>query len=126
MADDSTPVRARKFRIEGTGRMLEALARAINSALKEARATPYRMGLGSVATDDLTIEIEAIPGEDNLRYIPTSIDEAAEVTSGWAEKKRCDECQELVALLLDDAYLETGDGGVICCECYRRIEDGRR
>jgi len=57
--------------------------------------------------------------------MPTCIDEAAEVIAGWAEKKRCDECKELVALLFDDAYLETRDGrGIICCECYRRIEDG--
>ena len=125
MADDPRPVRARTFRIEGEGRMLEALARAINLALDAARATPYRKGSGSVATDDLTIEVEALAGGKKLRYMPTHIDDAAEVITGWAEKKRCDECQELVALLFDDAYLETRDGdGVICCECYRRIEDG--
>jgi hypothetical protein len=28
-------------------------------------------------------------------------------------------------LLFDYAYLETRNGeGVICCDCYRRIEDG--
>ncbi len=125
MANDTLNPKSRKFRIEGTGQMLEALAQAINLALKEARATPYRTGSGSVATDDLTIEVEALAGGEKLRYMPTDIDEAAEVITGWAEKKRCDECQELVALLFDDAYLETRDGeGVICCECYRRIEDG--
>ncbi len=40
--------------------MLEALARAINLALNEARTTPYRRGSGSVATDHLTIEVEAL------------------------------------------------------------------
>ena len=54
-----------------------------------------------------------------------SIDDAVRTVSGWAEPKRCVECTELVALLFDDAYLETRNGkGVICCECYRRIEDG--
>jgi hypothetical protein len=33
---------SRKFKIEGSGRMLEALAQAIELALRAARATPYR------------------------------------------------------------------------------------
>jgi hypothetical protein len=117
MADDVSNPKTRKFRIEGTGQMLEALARAIDLALREARATPHRTGLGSVTTADLVIEVEALTGPQKLRYMPTSIEEAAEVVTGWAEKKRCEECKELVALLIDAAYLETGDGGVICCEC---------
>ena len=119
---------SRKFRIEGSGRMLGALARAIEFALRAARATPYRTGAGSVAQSvahgSLTIEVEATEDRDDLRYVITSIDDVVSTIAGWAEAKRCDECQEPVALLFDDAYLETGDGeGVICCECYRRIED---
>jgi hypothetical protein len=38
----------RKFKIEGSGRMLEALAEAIELALRAARATPYRTGEGSI------------------------------------------------------------------------------
>ena len=115
----------KKFRIEGSGRMLEALAQAIELALRVARATPYRTGGGSVAHGSLTIEVEATDGPDNLRYVISSIEDAGDTIAGWAERKRCVECEELVALLFDDAYLETGDGeGVICCECYRRIEDG--
>jgi hypothetical protein len=114
-----------KFRIEGSGPMLEALARAIELALRAARATPYRTGTGSVAHDLLTIEVEASPNHNELMYVITSVDDAVKAIEGWADEKRCDECKELVALLFDDAYLETRDGnGVICCECYRRIEDG--
>jgi formylmethanofuran dehydrogenase subunit E len=115
----------RKFRIEGSGRMLEKLAEAIERALRAARATPYRTGEGSVAHGALEIEVEANSDPDNLNYVITSIDDAGRTIAGWAEAKRCDECKELVALLFDDAYLETRNGeGVICCECYRRIEDG--
>jgi hypothetical protein len=32
-----------------------------------------------------------------------------------------------VALLFDDAFLETrGGDGAICCQYYRRIEDGEK
>jgi hypothetical protein len=116
---------SRKFRIEGSGQMLAALAQAIDLALTAARATPYRVGAASVVQDSFTIEVESTSDRDSLRYVITSIDDAARTIVGWAEQKRCDECEQLVALLFDDAYLETRDGnGVICCECYRRIEDG--
>jgi formylmethanofuran dehydrogenase subunit E len=116
----------RKFRIEGSGRMLEALAQAIELALRAARTTPDREGAGSVAHGSLTIEVEATNHDpDDLRYVIASIDDAVSTIAGWAEAKRCDECEEPVALLFDDAYLETRNGeGVICCECYRRTEDG--
>lgn len=116
---------SRKFKIEGSGRMLEALAQAIELALRTARATPYRTGAGSVVHGSVTIEVEATDDPDDLRYLITSIEDAARTIEGWAEPKRCVECEELVALLFDDAYLETLDGdGVICCQCHRRIEDG--
>ena len=116
---------SRKFRIEGSGRMLEELAKAIERALQAARATPYRTGEGTVAHGAFEIEVEANSDPDNLKYVITSLDDAASTIAGWAEAKRCDECEELVALLFDDAYLETRNGeGVICCGCYRRIEDG--
>jgi hypothetical protein len=116
---------SRKFRIEGSGQMLAALAQAIDLALRAARGTPYRAGAASVIHDSFTIEVEATSERDDLRYVITSIEDAARTIVGWAEQKRCDECEQLVALLFDDAYLETRDGdGVICCECYRRIEDG--
>ena len=58
---------------------------------------------------------------NDLRYVITNIDDAVITIAGWAEAKRCDECKEPVALLFDDAFLETRGGeGVICCECYRR------
>ncbi len=122
----SSPDKApRKFRIEGSGRMLEELAEAIERALQAARATPYRTGEGSIVRGAFEIEVEANSGLDNLKYVITSLDDAASTIAGWAEAKRCDECEELVALLFDDAYLETRNGeGVICCECYRRIGDG--
>lgn len=122
-ASDTAP---RKFRIEGSGQMLEALAQAIELALRATRTTPDRTGAGSVAHGSLTIEVDATNYDhDDLRYVITSIDDAVRTIAGWAEAKRCDECEEPVALLFDDAYLETRNGeGVICCECYRRIEDG--
>jgi hypothetical protein len=117
---------SRKFKIEGSGPMLEALAQAIELALRAARTTPDRTGAGSVSRDTVTIEVEATNCyHDDLRYVITSIDDAVSTIAGWAEAKRCDECKEPVALLFDDAYLETRNGeGVICCECYRRTEDG--
>jgi PAS domain-containing protein len=122
----STSNDSRKFKIEGSGRILEALAQAIELALREARTTLDRTGAGSVARDALTIEVEATNNEPHgLRYVITSIDDAVRTIAGWAETKRCDECEEPIALLFDDAYLETRGGqGVICCECYRRTEDG--
>ena len=122
-SSDNAP---RKFRIEGSGQMLEAMAEAIEHALRAARTTPDRTGAGSVSRGALTIEVEATNDDpDRLRYVIASIDDAVSTVAGWAEAKRCDECEEPVALLFDDAYLETRNGeGVICCECYRRIEDG--
>jgi hypothetical protein len=122
-ASDTAP---RKFRIEGSGQMLVALAQAIEIALRAARRTPDRKGAGSVGHGSLSIEVDATNYDrDDLRYVITSIDDAVSTIAGWAEAKRCDECEEPVALLFDDAYLETRNGeGVICCECYRRIEDG--
>ena len=120
-SSDTSP---RKFTIEGSGQMLEALAQAIELALGAARTTPDRAGVGSVSRGPLTIEVEAIDSEPNrLRYVIASIDDSVSTVAGWAEAKRCVECKQPVALLFDDAYLESSEGdGVICCECYRRTE----
>jgi hypothetical protein len=115
----------RKFKIEGSGQMLEALAQAIDLALRAARTTPDRTGAGSISRGPLTIEVEATNSEpDRLKYVIASIEDAVSTVTGWAETKRCIECEQPVALLFDDAYLETQNGeGVICCESYRRTED---
>jgi hypothetical protein len=122
ISSDTTP---RKFRIEGSGQMLEALAEAIELALRAARTMPDRTGTGSVSRDPLTIEVEATNHDPNhLKYVIASIEDAVSAVTGWAETKRCIECEQPVALLFDDAYLESSEGdGVICCECYRRTED---
>ncbi len=122
-SSDTTP---RKFKIEGSGQMLEALAQAIELALRAARTTPDRTGAGSISRRALTIEVEATKhAPDHLKYVIASIDDAVTTVAGWAETKRCIECEEPVALLFDDAYLESSEGdGVICCDCYRRAEDG--
>ena len=106
--------------------MLEALAQAIEHTLRAARSTPDRTGTGSISRGALTIEVEAMNSQpDYLRYLIASIEDAVSTVTGWAETKRCIECEQPVALLFDDAYLESSKGdGVICCECYRRIEDG--
>src|ERR1700685_2359902 len=107
-SSDSAP---RTFRIEGSGQMVEALAQAIELALRAARATPDRTGAGTVARGALTIEVEAIKSEPrHLKYVIASIDDAVSTVTGWAEAKRCDECKEPVALLFDDAYLGTRNG----------------
>ena len=115
----------RKFKIEGSGQMLDALAKAIDRALQAARATPDRKGTGSATRGPITIEVEVTNyDQDRLRYVIDSIDDAVNTVSGWAESKRCVDCDQPVALLFDDAYLETPDGeGVICCECWRRSEE---
>ena len=117
---------SRRFKIEGSGQMLDALAKAIERALQAARATPDRRGIGSITRGAVSIEVEETNFEqDRLRYVIDSIDDAVNTVSGWAEPKRCVECYQPVALLFDDAYLESSEGdGVICCECYRRDEDG--
>ncbi len=121
----SSDTTTRNFKIEGSGQMLEALSQAIELALRAARTTPDRTGAGSISRGPLTIEVEAINSDPNdLKYVITSIEDAVSTVAGWAEAKRCDECEQPVALLFDDAYLETRNGdGVICCECYRRTED---
>jgi hypothetical protein len=46
----SSPDKApRKFKIEGSGRMLAALAQAIELALRAARTTPSRRGVGTAS-----------------------------------------------------------------------------
>jgi hypothetical protein len=105
--------------------MLEALAQAIELALRAARTTPDRTGTASISRGALTIEVEATNHDsDHLKYVIASIEDAVSTVTGWAETKRCIECEQPVALLFDDAYLETQNGeGVICSECYRRTED---
>jgi hypothetical protein len=104
--------------------MLEALAQAIDRALQAARETPDKTGSGRAARGAFEIEIEANSSPDNLKYLITCIDDAISAVAGWAEAKRCDECEQPVALLFDDAFLGTrGSEGVICCECYRRTGD---
>jgi hypothetical protein len=44
--------------------------------------------------------------------------------SGLAEVKRCIECDDTVAVLFDNAYLERDDdGNVICCDCWQKLEE---
>ena len=115
---------SRKFKIEGSGQMLDALAKAIELALQAARAAPDRRGIGSITRGAVSIEVEATNSyQDRLRHVIDSIDDAVKTVSGWAEPKRCVECEQPVALLFDDAYLESSEGdGVICCECDRQTE----
>jgi len=115
---------SRKFRIEGSGIMLNALAEAIAQALRAARSRPDRTGNGSVTHGLVTIEVAATDEPDGLSYAISSIEDAVRTISGWAETKRCEDCDEPVAMLFDDAYLETPEGdGVVCCRCWRRRED---
>jgi hypothetical protein len=114
----------RKFKIEGSGLMLDALAKAIEQALQSARSSPDRTGTGTTTQGSAIIEVEATNHDPaGLNYVITSLDDAVRTVAGWAEPKRCEDCEEPVALLFDDAYLETSEGeGVICCRCYRLRE----
>ena len=77
---------SRRFKIEGSGQMLDALAKAIERALQTARATPDRTGTGTASRNSVTIEVEATNyDEDRLRYVIDSIDDAITTVSGWAE-----------------------------------------
>jgi hypothetical protein len=97
---------ARKFKIEGSGQMLDALAKAIERALQAARTNPERRGIGTIARGTVTIEVEATNYyQDRLRYVIDSIEDAVNTVSGWAEEKRCVDCDQPVALLFDDAGL---------------------
>jgi hypothetical protein len=57
MASDRS--NAQRFKIEGSGQMLNALAEAIEQALREARSKPDRRGTGSIRRGSVTIEVEA-------------------------------------------------------------------
>lgn len=115
---------SRKFRIEGSGRMLAALAEAIERALRAARSSPNRTGTGTISRDAAIIEVKATNYDpDALAYVISDLDDAVRTVAGWAEPKLCEDCEAPVALLFDDAYLETSEaGGVVCCRCYRRRE----
>ncbi len=92
---DTTP---RKFKIEGSSQMLEALAQAIQLALRAARTTPDRTGARSVSRGPLTIEVESMNHDPNdLKYVIASIEDAVSTVTGWAETKRCIECEQPVA-----------------------------
>ncbi|HZC46107.1 MAG TPA: hypothetical protein VE243_06500 [Candidatus Acidoferrum sp.] len=111
---------SRKFRIEGSDLMLDALVKAIEQALRAARSSPDRTGKGSATAGTFEIEVEASSDPDNLSYVISSLDDAVRTVAGWAEPKLCEDCEEPVALLFDDAYLESSEGdGVVCCRCYR-------
>jgi hypothetical protein len=114
----------RTFRIEGSGMMLNALAEAIERSLRRAGSTPDRTGSAKVIQGPVTIEVTATNYDRyDLKYSISNIEDAVRTVSGWAEPKRCDDCDKPVALLFDDAYLETPDGdGVVCCRCWRRRE----
>jgi hypothetical protein len=115
---------SRKFRIEGSAPMLAALSKAIDQALQSARSSPDRTGTATTTQGSTTIEVEATNHDPaGLNYVITSLDDAVRTVAGWAEPKRCGDCEEPVALLFDDAYLETSEGeGVICCRCNRLRE----
>jgi len=105
--------------------MLKALAEAIAQTLRRAGSTPDRAGSIRVVRGPVTIEVTATNHDRyDLKYAIGSIEDAVRTISGWAGPKRCEDCDKPVALLFDDAYLETSDGdGVICCRCWRHHED---
>jgi len=78
--------------------------------------------------NDIAVEVRVLSNGLPLRPAIDECDDFAELAHGWAERKRCRVCQKLVALLFDDAYLEStvADGEVACVDCTAAANDEGR
>ncbi|SRR6266849_2138104 len=106
--------------IEGNATALRGLAAAINRALRRASdATPDPTRVRAT-TRSIAIEVEVSGSSKGLALLIGSRDDWQLLAEGWAESRRCKNCDTLVALLFEEHYIQshTGDG-VICCECER-------
>jgi len=115
--------RLKGFRIEGKREALSSLASLISELLKEAETSPSPMKTQGTTPEGLLIEV-TISRFDELRASIEDRDDGAHLLEGWAEPKRCVECNELVALLFEEEYIESVEqDGMLCLRCARELLD---
>jgi hypothetical protein len=115
--------RLKGFRIEGKREALSSLASLILELLKEAETSPSPIKTRGTTQAGLLIEV-AISEFDELRAAIEVRDDGADLLEGWAEPKHCVKCDELVALLFEDEYIESVEqDGMLCLRCARELLD---
>ncbi len=106
-----------RFEIKGSGLALRRLSEAIREALHQVRL-PAQMKFGAV---EISVSLS---DSEQLVLRAHDRESVGSAATGLAEVKKCIECDDTVALLFDDAYLEHDNrGNVICCECWRRLNE---
>ena len=118
----------RDFKVEGSPRALRHLAETINVALARPDVgadTPRKV---RATKNGIAVEVRVLGDGLPLRPAIDECDDFAELARGWAERKRCRLCEKLVALLFDDAYIEStvADGAVVCVDCTVAANDEGR
>jgi hypothetical protein len=104
-----------RFEIKGSGLALRRLSDAIQEALRLVRL-PAQMKFGAV---EISVSVS---DREQLVLQAGDMESVGAAAYGLAEIKKCLACDDTVALLFDDAYLEHDDrGNVICCDCWRRL-----
>ena len=106
--------------IEGNATALRGLATAINRALRSSSDARPDQTSARATTRSIAIEMRVSRSSKGLALLIGNRDDWQLLAEGWAESKRCRNCDTLVALLFEEHYIQspTGDG-VICCECER-------
>ncbi len=105
-----------RFYIRGSDVALRRLSATIEEALNLV-TLPAQMKFGA-----LEISV-AVRDEKRFELRADDRESVAAAGQGLAEVKRCVECDDIVALLFDDAYLQHDkDGNVICCDCWQKSE----
>jgi hypothetical protein len=115
--------RLKGFRIEGKREALSSLASLISELLKKAETSPSPMKTRDTTQTGLLIEV-AISEFDELRTSIEVRDDGADLLEGWAEPKRCVKCDQLVALLFEEEYIESVEhDGMLCLGCACELLD---
>jgi hypothetical protein len=118
----------REFKVEGSPSALRHLAQTINAALRGLDRGADDQKVVRATKNDIAVEVRVLGDGLPLRPAIDECDDFAQLAQGWAERKRCRLCQKLVALLFDDAYLESAvaDGEVACVDCWATANDEGR
>jgi hypothetical protein len=113
------------FKLEGNARALRELAATIEAALEGAppEESDFRTSVRSTV-GNLAIEVRVTPWA-SLKRVADTADEVPSLIGGWAEVKRCYLCNEVVALLVDDFYIESAvyDDAVVCLKCVTHADE---
>ena len=130
-ASKSTQIKGspmREFKVEGSPSALRHLAQTINAALKGAARGTHRRRVMRATKNATAVEVRVLDDSLPLRPAIDECDDFAELARGWAGRKRCRLCEKLVALLFDDAYIEStvADGAVVCVDCTVAANDAGR